>query len=300
MQKGEVKMWDKSILGFEVYFLFYNFILYCFFGWIYESCFVSFRQKHWVNRGFLNGPLLPIYGTGATLVYVFLEPFQYNPVLIFVLGMVIATILEYVTSYVMEKLFHAKWWDYSHDKYNFQGRICVVASLMWGFMSILMMYVLQPAMNRLIGLIPRKEGEIGGFFIAAVFMADLAITVISTWKLDKTITALAEIRGELTDYMENTRLYEIGEDAREWLDNQSFSGTLEKFREYLDSIRLESAVSVNKEEVEEKVKGFAAKYQKFSVLKNHSQKRLVNAFPTMKSTRRKAAGIIEDLRKKRK
>lgn len=153
-------MWEARFFGFEFYFLVYNFFLYSFCGWIYESTLVSIQHKTWVNRGFLNGPIVPIYGAGATAVYLFLSGIPDEPVLIFVIGMLVATVLEYLTSYVMEKLFHAKWWDYSNYKYHFQGRICLLASLLWGFLSLLMMDVLQPFMNSVIASIPRRAGEI--------------------------------------------------------------------------------------------------------------------------------------------
>ena len=93
-------MWTWKICNFELYFLFYNFMLYSFFGWIYESTFVSVKNRTLVNRGFLNGPVIPIYGAGATIVYMFLAPIQDRASYVFVGGMLIATILEYITSYV--------------------------------------------------------------------------------------------------------------------------------------------------------------------------------------------------------
>ena len=89
------------------------FYLYCFMGWIWESCYVSLKNHKWVNRGFLKGPLLPIYGSGAIVVLISTLVVQKNLVLVFIIGMIAATILEYITGALMEKLFHVRYWDYT-------------------------------------------------------------------------------------------------------------------------------------------------------------------------------------------
>ena len=98
-------------------YLFLWFLLYAFIGWVYESVLVSVSERRWVNRGFLNGPLCPIYGCGAVLAIVLLHDFT-NPIEIFLISSFGASILEYITSWGMEKLFHARWWDYSHYRFN--------------------------------------------------------------------------------------------------------------------------------------------------------------------------------------
>lgn len=285
-------MWETKILGFEFYFLFYNFFLYSFCGWIYESTLVSIQHRTWVNRGFLNGPVVPIYGAGATVVYLFLADIPDEPVLIFLVGMLAATVLEYLTSYVMEKLFHAKWWDYSNYKYHFQGRICLLASLLWGFLSLLMMDVLQPFMNRVIAAIPRKAGEIAGYFIFAVFIADLIVTVIYTLQLDKKLKELSGYREEFMEYLEGTKLYETREELRERFEGLSVHTISKRL-----GTRLENHLE-KKEEIEARLHSFVLKYEKRIQPGNHIEKRLLRAFPTMKSTRGEA--IIAELRKHRK
>ena len=110
------------------------FFFYCFCGWIWESCYVSLCQRHWVNRGFLHGPLLPIYGSGAVIILLATIPVEQSLVLIYLCGMVAATALEYVTGAVMERLFHVRYWDYSTQKCNLNGYICLTSSLAWGFL----------------------------------------------------------------------------------------------------------------------------------------------------------------------
>lgn len=116
-------------------FLFY---IYCFFGWCFESVYVSLLQRHWVNRGFLRAPLLPIYGSGALCILLVCLPVRDNPFAVFVLGVIFPTLLEYATGYVMELLFHMRYWDYTGKKGNINGYICLQSSIAWGFLSRLL------------------------------------------------------------------------------------------------------------------------------------------------------------------
>ena len=104
------------------------FYVYCFLGWIFESCYVSFRKKEWVNRGFLHGPFLPIYGSGAVMMLFVSEPFKNNLILTYFAGVVGATLLELVTGAAMEALFKVRYWDYSNQKFNYKGNISLTYS----------------------------------------------------------------------------------------------------------------------------------------------------------------------------
>ena len=134
-------------------YLFLWFLLYAFIGWVYESVLVSVSERRWVNRSFLNGPLCPIYGCGAVLAIVLLHDFT-NPIEIFLISSFGASILEYITSWGMEKLFHARWWDYSHYRFNIQGRICLLGAIVFGFGGVLIIDVVQPQVERLTAMIP--------------------------------------------------------------------------------------------------------------------------------------------------
>ena len=119
------------------------FLLYSFAGWIYESVLISVQERRLVNRGFLNGPLCPIYGTGALLMVMLLHGIG-NPLIVFILSAVVACVLEYVTSWVMEALFHARWWDYSNMRFNINGRICLLGAIVFGFGGVFVVQVLHP------------------------------------------------------------------------------------------------------------------------------------------------------------
>ena len=154
-------MWDLSVLGIDVYHLLNWLIIYSFFGWVWETCYVSVKSGKFVNRGFINGPLCTIYGFGAVSVYAILRPVSDNILYLYVGGVVVATALEYVTAVLMESIFHTSWWDYSDNKFNFQGRICLGASLGWGFFTVLLFKVLHPVVETVVALYPVFVGEIG-------------------------------------------------------------------------------------------------------------------------------------------
>ena len=152
-------MWDIQILGVDLYHVLFWLILYSFMGWIWESCYVSIKEKKLVNRGFVTGPVCTIYGVGAMSVYLVLRPLQDHGLWLFLGGIVLATILEYVTSWVMEKLFHTSWWDYSERPFNLHGRICLGCSIAWGFFTLLMFEILQPFAQWVIDLFDVATGH---------------------------------------------------------------------------------------------------------------------------------------------
>ena len=174
------------------------FFLYCFLGWVWESCYVSARQRRWVNRGFLHGPLLPIYGFGAVIILWATLPVRGSLPLIFLLGMLAATALEYVTGAAMEALFKVRYWDYSGKPFNLNGHICLTCSLAWGAFSVLLVKVLHPPFEDLVLRLPS-------------FLADAlacALTVYTTADTVRSFQAAMDLREVLT------RLTEENEDLR--------------------------------------------------------------------------------------
>ena len=289
-------MWNLEIAGFTLYYLFFSFVLYSFFGWIWECCFVSFKSKRWINRGFLNGPFIPIYGFGGTMIYMAVHPVEYNATYVFLTGMLVATLLEYLTSYMMEKLFHAKWWDYSNYKYNFRGRICLVASFFWGFLSILLVDILQPFVDSIITAIPRRTGEVAGVALIAALVTDFMITVIYTVQWDKKLEEMERIREEFTDYLETTKLYETKEEVKSRLEGLSMAGYAEGFKAFRQELdeRYDEFHAEVKEEITERMNRIHEKYQARVSISSFVEKRLLDAFPTMKLTRNTA--LLEDLK----
>lgn len=287
-------MFSAKILGFDFYYIFYTFLLYSLFGWVYESCLVSVRNKTFVNRGFLNGPIIPIYGAGAVLICIILDPVSRNLFLVFLGGMLLATILEFVTSYVMEKLFHAKWWDYSRYKYNIQGRICPIVSVFWGILSVLMTVFLKPVSNSLIHKIPRKIGEKLAVFIIVIIAVDFVSTVISTLKLNQKLASMYKLREEFATYMEKSKLYASKEELRKKLENGNMAEFLENLRARIEEAKGNKEHTGRYAELEEKVRLWKEKYTTHSSHLHIIQRRLLKAFPNMKSTNNEY--MLTDLR----
>lgn len=137
-------MWDFTIRGVDVYHILNWFFIYSFLGWVWETGYVSVKHGKFVNRGFVSGPFCTIYGFGALSVYLILKPVSDNLFLLYVGGVIVATALEYVTAVLMESIFHTSWWDYSDQKYNFQGRICLGVSLGWGVFTVALFRIIHP------------------------------------------------------------------------------------------------------------------------------------------------------------
>ena len=126
---------------FKIYFL--TFIIYSFVGWIMETLFCFFVTKKMVNRGFLIGPICPIYGVGCMLLIFLLNKYINQPIALFALSIIVCSILEYFTSYIMEKLFKVRWWDYSDKKFNINGRICLETMVPFGILGTLIVYFMN-------------------------------------------------------------------------------------------------------------------------------------------------------------
>ena len=212
-------MFDLSLFGIDFFKVFYCFFIYCFVGWIWECCYCSVVEGKLINRGFLNGPVIPIYGCAATgMLLVFFNPgmkeiaaestFK-SYVTVFLLGSLVASVFEYFTSWIMELLFHAKWWDYSHIPLNIKGRICAPVAAFWGLMAIVLVKYLHPLVMRLIEFFPRNVFEYIGYAVFVLFIADIVSTVIATVKLDQKITAIAKIQKELSGFMSGIREAEV-------------------------------------------------------------------------------------------
>ncbi|MCR5320833.1 MAG: putative ABC transporter permease [Lachnospiraceae bacterium] len=144
--------------GYTIAQWMFFFFFYSFFGWVWECFYVSIQEKppHFVNRGFMRGPFLPLYGCGGVMMMVVSAPFQHQLVWVFIAGFFGATILELVTGILMESLFKVRYWDYEGKFLNFHGYICFEASVAWGVMTVLMDVLMHPGMKKLIALIPEQ------------------------------------------------------------------------------------------------------------------------------------------------
>lgn len=173
--------------------LFQTFAAYCFIGWVMESVFHTVWERKLVNRGFLNGPYVPIYGFGALLVLGVLEPFQAHWYIVFPVSIILATTLEYITGWAMEKLFHNRWWDYSMFPLNLHGRICLLFSLGWGVLCLALVYIVSPFVDKIVMLPSEPVSILLASVMFLIMLADLIFTIRATVDLNKTLVRLETI-----------------------------------------------------------------------------------------------------------
>lgn len=187
---------------FTLYELLLIFFTYAFLGWCSEVAFATLKTGGFVNRGFLNGPICPIYGFGMVIVVLCLTPLTKSWPLLFFGSMLLTTALEFFTGWVLEKLFHTKWWDYTGRKFNLKGYVCLEFSILWGLGCVLIMRVLHPDIIALLHRIPHKIGLVLLTVCILLGVVDLTATLATIRGLQKRlrgITALAENMHEFSD-----------------------------------------------------------------------------------------------------
>lgn len=161
---------------YKVFIYLAMFLIYSFIGWVMEVIVTFPRYKKFVNRGFLIGPVVPIYGTGAMMITVLLTRFSYSPILLFITAVIVCSILEYSTSYVMEKLFKTRWWDYSDEFMNLNGRICLKNALAFGVLAIILIYLLNPFIIDLLENIDINLLKTLVSILMIIFLIDLCVS----------------------------------------------------------------------------------------------------------------------------
>ena len=192
------------------------FLIYCFIGWCYESTYVSIKHKRWVNRGFMRGPFLPLYGSGAIVMLLVTIPFRDSLLLIFLSGCVGATALEYVTGVCMEAIFKIRYWDYSNRRFNFQGHICLAATLAWGAFTILMTkFIHAPIEDFVLGL-PQIVVSVVTTLVAGICIADFAVSFKTALDIRDVLVKLEEVREEMERLQKRMDvIIAFAEDSRE-------------------------------------------------------------------------------------
>lgn len=168
------------------WFLF--FFIYSILGWAIETTLVMYQTKKFVDRGFLIGPYIPIYGFGSILMILYLTQYKDNIITVFLLGVIICSILEYLTSYIMEVLFKTRWWDYSNEKFNLNGRICGKNCLLFGLGGIIIIYLIQPILEKIIKLIPNIIFIPLTIILISIFIIDLIISLNVINKFKNTLS----------------------------------------------------------------------------------------------------------------
>ena len=238
------------------------FYFYCIAGWIFESGNVSVRQKKWVNRGFMKGPWLPLYGSGALVILLSTLPFEQNPIAVYFVSAISATILEYITGVVMLKLFKVRYWDYRYRKIQFQGHICLVSTIVWGFLGLLMVYIIHPPVVKLVGRWNSEVVSIITFLITICIVYDFANSFREAMDLRGLITQAQELKERIEESLAEKRdeLEQRMDDMREERKEQ-FEQRLELIEQRIADAReqrldnlaeMEDALEQLKERLEQK------------------------------------------------
>lgn len=232
------------------------FTIYSFIGWLSESIYCSVPARRFINRGFLNGPVCPVYGFGALLVITVLMQLRGNLFVLFAAGVVLTSVLEYSTALILEKAFHTKYWDYADKPLNLHGRVCLENSLLFGGMSVAAVTVIHPALTAMVGrLLPAARMVLALFFLT-VFALDTALSVNAMHRLNGKLDELQSILDEV-----KARTHTATAETREALQSS-----------ILD--RLDEATKV-------RLRALYESKTKFESV----QRRMIRAFPHMKSLR---------------
>ena len=314
-----------------MYQLLWIFFLYAFLGWCTEVSYAALRTGKFVNRGFLNGPVCPIYGCGVVVVLVGLTPLKGNFVLLFLGSVVLTSVLELATGFVLEKLFRQRWWDYSDKPFNLGGYICLEFSVMWGFACLFVVDILHPSIEFFIRLIPHAMGWVLLGLFSAAMAVDLAATVRTIAKINRQLDQIDQLARRLrtasNEFGENLadRVLEAAEKSADWKEDwesaaEEWSQRRAEFQEQLAQKRerLEDELAQKREQMEDELRQHAQeraarlqaghdraraeldawreKLQTQLDSRAFGQRRLMAAFPKMRSTSHRQA--MEQLRRR--
>lgn len=296
-------MYQYTVIEWLFFFYFY-----CFFGWIFESAYVSVKSRHFVNRGFMRGPFLPIYGSGAIMMLAASMPFQDNIILTYFAGCLGATILEFVTGMTMEALFKVRYWDYSNQKFNYKGHICLSSTVAWGFLTILMTEFLHKGVEKIVFAIPETVVTFLTVVLSICLTVDFTLSFKAAMDLRDILIGLEKAREEMERIQKRLDvLIAVVNDERETKRHERE----EKAEEIMDSLeekflRIRERLSVDpgafmddvKEEFTELRSRFLIEREhriQFRRLKDFYQRSIIKGNPGMHSVKFNEA--LEEIKK---
>lgn len=256
----------------NIYEAVWIFLIYAFLGWCSEVAFAAVNKGAFVNRGFLNGPVCPIYGFGMLIVVTCLWNLRSNVILLFLGSAALTTALEFVTGFVLEKFFHDKWWDYSDMPFNIKGYVCLKFTILWGLAASFIIGAVHRFVYMIIRLTPFTLGVVLLSVFLAAFAADFAVTLTELIKLPGKLKAMSEAEKALRAVSDK-----IGE---------NISDTTIAAKEKGEALAEENRPKMEelKADYEEKKKEFSSMLEN----RNFVHKRILKAFPRLKNGRYKA------------
>lgn len=289
----------------EFYFVALYFFVYGFLGWCTEVAFAACKEHRFVNRGFLNGPFCPIYGFGVSLVIIFLTPYRSNILLLYVASVLVVTLLEGLTGWAMDKIFHNKWWDYSGMPLNIGGYVCLLFSLVWGVACVAIMNLIHPLIHKGLAFLPRPLGITLIVILSILIIVDTCVTSSAIFKFNRQLEHMEKIAAELHElseqlgeniYATTTRAMEAADEIQDTIEELKDRGqdTIEELKE-----RTQDAVEEFHEKRQDMVDNMQEKAQdtaesirahiadmknRYAELNQNTgriAKRLLRAFPSM-------------------
>lgn len=290
-----------------MYELLLNFFVYGFLGWCTEVAFAAVKERKFVNRGFLNGPVCPIYGIGVTVVVVVLMPYKDQLLPLYLWSVLLVTVLEGVTGYLLEKLFHHRWWDYSGMPLNIGGHVCLLFSVIWGVACVAIVHFVHPVIAKLLSFLPVWLGWSLLAVFCFVLAADLYVTVSGILKFNRRLARMEEIAQELHRISD-----QLGENIyRNTMEGIEIQDRVKARAEQATAEARQRAEQVTAEARQRAAQHTEALRQKHAELKKHYQelaeslspagRRMLDAFPNMKPRRyeNQFAQLKEYLKKRR-
>ena len=242
-----------------IYFITYL-ILYSFAGWILESVCKTVEQRKFVNSGFLNGPFCPIYGFGAIIMLLCLSFLKEKPILLFIAAFFILSIWEYLVGLFLEKVFKTKYWDYSHLKFNIQGRVCLKNSLFWGVLGVAFICCIHPFIDRYIKMIPINILLYIDIIIGIAILVDLVFSIIAITNFEIMVKKINELGDSIKEKVKEAK--ELNEKNK---------------------LKLEETEKKSIENIEKIIQELKKNQAKLKIRIYRQANRLKKAFPSMKS-----------------
>ena len=268
------------------------FFIYAFLGWCTEVSYAALVTGKFVNRGFLNGPVCPVYGFGVVIVLAGLSPLEDNLLLLFLGSLVLTSALEWLTGFVLEKLFHQRWWDYSDQPFNLSGYVCLRFSVAWGFACLFVLKLLHPTVLLFIRLIPRPLGLALLVLLGGVMAVDLTATVSSIVKLNRRLEQIDELAARIkeasNEFGENLaeRVLDAAERGAGWkedMDELSFR-LAERRAELADDLEeWERHREEHRAQVRRQLEEWHGAMQSLLDGQSFGHRRLLRAFPRLRS-----------------
>ena len=222
-------------MGDELFKLLTYFIIYSFLGWVMESTFRSVLEKKIINTGFLIGPLCPIYGIGACIMFLFLDKFYDNVLILFLVSIVSLTLWEYIVGVLLEKVFNTKCWDYSNQKFNFQGRICLINSLCWGVLGVIFIKYIHPFIQELVKKVDIHVLHYVILIATVVFLIDMIVSIVKVKNIKVTLQKIEDLNQEIKEKLKEIK--STSKDAEKNADKLEVAKSLHELVEDLKKKR---------------------------------------------------------------